>query len=339
MKRFILAGIGIALVAVCITGCSWETGSDAESWSSSFNWVNFSGVYRSAAGGLLVTDYTTTPGTAGSTNVLSVANESQGGFSDADTVFSGNLRNKNVSKGSLVITLANTSGVVWETFSDNGNGVLTGGNGSGTISYVAGTWTYKLNPGIAGPAFSGITTASYSYEVSNSGSTGSGARPGSTGSIYSFNLVHQGEHLTLTDNNGAVYSGNIGEIRSASGAQNTDISQVASDETGNDTSAHAKNTYYESSLPEAGDTIIATFEVSGVSAAAMSIKIVGTLKGTVTSTGVFDGRELDGTWIEVGGKTGDINGQTTSIAISNVAGETTTATDTTATDTTASTTE
>ena len=330
MKRFAWTGIGIALVAVCITGCSWETGSDAESWSSSYNWVNYSGVYRSAAGGLLVTDYTTTPGTPGSTNVIAVKNESQPGFVAGQTVFQGKLKNGNVSKGSVLITLADGDGVTWDSFSDDGNGVLSGGSGAGTISYVAGTWTYSLNVGLIGPVFDGNTTADYSYEVSNNGSAGSGARPGSTGYIYSFNLVHQGEHLTLTDNNGAVYTGLISEIRSASGAQNTDIQQVGADESNNDGSLHARYTYYESPLPEDGDTIIANFEVSGISAAAMSVKIVGTLRGTVAA-GVFAGRKLDGTWIEVGGKTGDINGQTTSIAISNTAGEET-ATEETATE-------
>jgi len=314
MKRFALLGIGIALVAVCITGCSWETGSDAESWSSSYNWVNFSGVYRSAAGGLLVTDYTTTPSTPGSTNTVSVNNEPQPSFVVGQTVFRGNLKNGHISRGSVGITLADTSGVVWDSLSDDGNGVLTGGQGAGTIDYVGGSWTYNLNAGLSGPIFNGVVAADYSYDISNSGSSGSGAQPGSTGKIYSFSLVHQGEHLTFTDNNGAVYVGNISEIRSASGAQNTDIGQVSGDETANDTSLHAKATYYESPLPEDGDTMVASFEVSGVSAAAMSVRIVGTLQGTVAA-GVFTGRTLNGTWIEVGGKTGDINGQTTSVPV------------------------
>lgn len=334
MKRFALVGIGIALVAISITGCSWDTGSDAASWSSSYNWVSFSGVYRSAAGGLLVTDYTTTPGVPGSTNTIEVADEAQPNFTPGQTVFFGALKNGNIVPGSVGITLGSTEGVVWDSLSDDGNGVLSGAQGAGTISYVSGSWTYKLNDGLSGPVFAGVVRANYSYQVSNSGSTGSGARPGSTGKIYSFSLVHQGQNLTLTDNNGAVYSGNISEIRSASGAQNTDITQVGDNESANDT---GKYTYYESPLPEDGDKIIATFEVSGVSAAAMSVRIVGTLQGSVAA-GVFTGRTLNGTWIEIGGKTGDINGQTTSIPIvSSSATADTTATDTTATETTTAT--
>jgi hypothetical protein len=338
MKRFAWLGIGMALVAVGITGCEWNTGNEAESWSSSYNWVNFSGTYRSAAGGLLVTDYTTTPSTPGSTNTLTVVNETQPGFVAYQTVFRGKVKNGNVSPGSVLIVLSNSSGELWDSFTDDGNGVLTGGQGSGTISYVAGTWTYNLNVGLVGPVFNGKVTANYSYEVSNSGSTGSGALPGSTGSIFSFIVVHQGQNLTFTDNNGATYTGRIGEIRSTSGAQNTDIGQVGADEEANDTSLHAKYTYYESPLPEDGDTLIATFECSGVSAALKQVKIAGNLQGTVAA-GIFTGRTLSGTWIELGGKTGDINGQTTSIPITS--GTTTTDTtvaDTTATDTTATTT-
>ena len=72
MKRLAWIGLGVVALALGGAGCSWETGGDATSWSSDYNWVNFSGLYRSAAGGLLVTDYTTTPSTPGSTNLLSV---------------------------------------------------------------------------------------------------------------------------------------------------------------------------------------------------------------------------------------------------------------------------
>ncbi len=300
MKRFALIGACVAVLAVGIVGCDWDTGSDATSWSSSYNWVNFSGVYRSAAGGLLVTDYTTTPATPGTTNTLTVKDESQGSFAFGQMEFSGKLKNGNVSPNSVVISLYNTSGVVIRSFSDNGNGVL-GSSSEGTIEYVSGAWTIKL--GQLAPAQSaGIIRASYSYLVSNSGSSGSGARPGSTGSIYAFTVIQQGQHLTFTDNNGATYTGYIGEMRTASGTER-------SDEEGK-------------FMPTDGDTMIASFECSGVSAALMQVKIVGTLQGTVAS-GVFTGRTLNGTWIEQGGKTGNINGQTTSVAISTTSAATT----------------
>jgi len=301
MKRFALLGVGVVLVAACITGCSWETGSNADSWSSSYNWVSFSGVYRSAAGGLLVTDYTTTPSTPGSTNTVPTT-EGQGSVHLNDTAFAGKLSKTGIVPGSVTINFG------YFAASDDGNGILTAPMGSGSISYASGTWTFN---GAPQSIIEGPITAGYSYYISNDGSPGSGALPGSTGRIYSFSLVHQGQNLTITDNNGATYIGLISEIRSASGAQNTDIGQVGADESGNDKS---KYTYYESPLPEDGDKIIASFEVSGISAASMQVKIVGTLSGSVAA-GVFTGRTMNGTWIELGGKTGDIRGQTTPMPI------------------------
>lgn len=307
MKRIALIGICVAALAVGLVGCDWSTGNEATSWSSSYNWVNFSGIYRSAAGGLLVTDYTTTPSTPGSTNMLRVSGESQGDYKADQTVFGNTLKNGNIVPGTVQIKLGEFS-----TLSDDGNGVLSAGSTKGDIAYVVGGWNITFPAGL-GPNQGGSIKATYNYYVSNSGSSGSGARPGSTGSIYSFAIVHQGQHLTFTDNNGATYVGKIGEIRSASGAQNTDIGQVGANEQGNDT---ARYTYYESPLPENGDTMIATFECSGISAAMMQVKIVGSFQGTVAS-GVFTGRILTGTWIELGGKTGDVNGQTTSVPIVN----------------------
>ena len=299
MKRFALIGMCVAVLAVGFVGCDWETGSDATSWSSSYNWVNFSGVYRSAAGGLLVTDYTTTPSTPGSTNTVEVKNEGQGTVSLNQTAYSGRLSKTPIVPGSAVINFGYFSA------SDDGNRVLTSSMGSGTIDYTSGAWTFSGAPQATA---AGSVVANYSQFVSNSGSSGSGARPGSTGSIYSFTILQQGQHLTFTDNNGATYSGYIGELRTASGTER-------SDEEGK-------------FMPTDGDTMIATFECTGISAAMMQIKIVGTLQGTVAA-GVFTGRTLNGTWIELGGKTGDINGQTTSVPITTVAA-TDTATEATA---------
>lgn len=316
MKRIVLIGMCAAIAALGLMGCEWTSTSDGESWSSSYDWVNFSGVYRNAAGGLLVTDYTTTPGVPGSTNILTVSQDSQGSFGLGQSSFSGTLRNKNVVPGSLVITLYANNGDALRSLADDGNGVL--GSSEGTIQYVSGSWTIELNPLSPAPA-AGRIVAAYSYYVSNVGASGSGARPGSTRfSIYSFNILHQGQHLTFTDNNGATYSGRIKKMQSASGSQNTDITQVGADEEGNDKSA--KYTYQESPLPTDGDTIVASFECSGISRAGMNVKIVGTLQGTVAAR-VFVGRTLNGSWIELGGKTGNISGQTTSIPVVSGGGE------------------
>ena len=305
MKRFALIGLALAALVAGLTGCEWNTGEDATSWSSAYDWVSFSGVYRGIGGGLLVTDYTTTPSIPGVTNVYS-RTESGGTMAVRGTMASGRVSQRPVIPGSFMVSVGNNA-----TLSDPGKAGILTGNGTGTVNYEGGTWSITIDPALADWDQANPIVVSYSYRVSSDGSSSSGAQSGATRiSIYSFNVDHQGQNLTIVDNNGSTFSGKISKIRSLSGAQNTDIPQVADDET-----AHrAKATYYESELPADGDVIVASFEASGVSAANVPVRIVGTFEGAV-SAGVFTSRQMDGTWIESGGKTGNINAQTESVAI------------------------
>ncbi len=285
MKRIFTIALCAVAAAALLSGCEWSTSSEHNtSWNDSYNWVNFSGTYRSASGGMLVTDYTSTPSTPGATNTYT--STESGGVLPARTL----AANGKASKHPIVpssFTLSIGSDLA---FSDDGNGTLTGAGGSGTISYDGGTWTIKLDDVQESMSRRNITI-SYAYQVSNSGSA-SGARAGSTGkAIYSFVVAQQGEKLTITDNNGAAYKGHIGGLRSTSGITSTN------------------------SMPKDGDVIVASFSTEGTSAAGMKVTITGTFQGNVAS-GVFTGRTMQGTWIEAGGKTGDINGTTTSVAIS-----------------------
>ncbi len=310
MKRFAWIGVGVVALAVGIVGCSWETGDDATSWSSSYNWVNFSGTYRNSTGPYLVTDYTTTPGSEAYTEEK---NGSAEGSGVTAVSAAGNLGKAKIVPGSVLIKLYAANGNLHSSYSDNGNGVLSGGVATGNVSYDAGSWNVDFSAGLNGPA-GGTWKATFRYYVYQDGTAPSGQTAGSTRvSIYVFNVTHSGQNLTFVDNNGSAYTGKIGAIRSASGAENTDIEQVANDE-----KSAGKITYYESELPEDGDSVIATFECSGVSAAMMQVKIVGSFQGTVAS-GVFTGRTLTGTWIELGGKTGDVRGQTTAIEVQTAA--------------------
>ena len=126
--------------------------------------------------------------------------------------------------------------------------------------------------------------------MTSDGTSSSGAQSGATGKIYAFNIVHKGQNLTITDSNGATYTGYIGELRTTSGVEPVD------------------------GTPLDGDTVIATIECTGRSAALMQVKIVGTLQGTYAAS-VFTDRRLNGTWIETAGKTGNIYGQTTSLPV------------------------
>lgn len=307
MKRIVLIGMCAAVAALGLMGCEWSSTSGDESWSSAYDWVNFSGVYRGLGGGLLVTDYTTTPSIPGVTNTYS-RTDSGGTMPARETTKSGRVSHGSIVPGSFMVSVGSIA-----QLSDPGkNGLLTG-NGSGTVNYGGGTWAIEID------TFSTVDqniSISYSYTVARDGSTAGGAESGATRfSIYSFNVVHQGQHLTVTDNNGSVYTGRIKKMQSASGYQNTDITQVGTDEEGNDKSA--KYTYQESPLPTDGDTIVATIECAGVSKAGMTVKLVGTLQGTVAAS-IFTGRRMDGTWIELGGKTGDISAQTEAVSIQTV---------------------
>ena len=288
-------------------GCEWTSTSDGESWSSSYDWVNFSGVYRGLGGGLLVTDYTTTPSIPGVTNTYS-RTDSGGTLPAHGTTASGKVSHGSIVPGSFMVNVGNIA-----QLSDPGKDGLLTGNGSGTVNYGGGTWAIEID------TFSTVNqniSISYSYIVARDGSTAGGADSGATRfRIYSFNVVHQGQHLTITDNNGATYTGRIKKMQSASGSQNTDITQVGANEEAND--RHAKYTYQESPLPPDGDTIVATFECAGISKAGLSVRLVGTLQGTVAAR-IFTSRRMDGTWIELGGKTGDINAQTEAVSIQTV---------------------
>lgn len=376
MKRVLSMALCAVAAAALLTGCEWSTSSDYnESWNDSYNWVNFSGTYRSSSGGMLVTDYTTM--SAGGTNNYNIS-ESGGTMASGQTTASGTTRHAPIVPGSFSVVVGEV------TLSDNGGGVLSGNGGSGTVSYAGGTWSIKLDSGSSSKTESAtesagyldagnvamggstahksivpssfkvtvgtdlamsddgagkltgtgvkdgavsydggtwnftlkdtyasvlprLVTVEYSYSVadvsgkrtitvryafgaSNNGSS-SGAKAGSSGKpIYSFVVAHQGQNLSITDNNGSVYKGRITKMQSSSGVGPTN------------------------SLPRDGDTIIATFSTEGISAANMKVKIAGTFQGVVSGS-VFTGRTMQATWIETGGKTGDINGTTVSVAI------------------------
>lgn len=134
MKKCAGLGIVVAMAVVLLAGCSWETGSDATSWSSAFNWVSFNGTYRGAEGGVLVTAYSSTPATPAGSETVTVEGENQGGFSAGATVFSGKLGHENVVPGSVVITFLNGSGEVIRSVADSGGSSSTNGSSAASGS-------------------------------------------------------------------------------------------------------------------------------------------------------------------------------------------------------------
>jgi len=279
----------LTVVSVAFVGCEWEAGDGDFSWSSRYGWVNFSGVYRGVGGGVLVTDYTVTPGTPGSTN----RTEEQVGVTRAgQSTYGGRFSHGNVKPGTVQIR----AGVF--VLTDNGSGGLSGSGKTGSIDYGTGGWSIDLL-GEYPPAGTPII-ASYQYILAGSSGTGS-AGPGSSGkTIHAFTVNHQGNVVEITDNNGCTYKGKFSSVKTTGGVD-------------------------QDSSPEAqqqvtpGTTVVGSFSASGTSAAGLQVSMVGTFQGVVQGSGSslsLADRRIFGTWIEKGGKTGDINGQASPISIS-----------------------
>lgn len=302
MKKFwrtavlasLITGVGFGIV-----GCEWESPGSDEYWSDSYNWVNFSGVYKNPNGGSVVTDFTSSviPATNSSSSTAVAVGPVTVGFGNGGNTYSGQLL-ANVVPGSLQIT---AGGVV---FTDNGSGLLVSSSGSGSmsgsISYGSGAWNINLG-GVMVPSGQPIT-ARYSVFQSAGTTVISGTSSkvhGSTGNkILSLTVMQEGNLLTLIDSDGMNYSGKMGTLRTSTG--NTSDGTVLD-------------------APRQGDIVIGQFSVKGVSRAGLQVEIVGVLQSTVANGGglllVMTARSIQGQWIEKGGKVGDVVGAATDAAI------------------------
>ncbi len=305
----------VAVIGVALAGCEWSGGGGSDgggSWSSRYNFVNFSGNYRGAGGGgFLVSEYTGTAITSGSSDT-SVGNESgeDGGSTGANKVlFTGQTDKRPVKADTFSIVIGSVDGAA----SDNGAGQLSGTfkigatnlAASGTIQYDTGAWRLQLAPpGISADRPIYLT---YNYIIGGSSGGSSSGSAGSSGvSIFAFNVQQEGNKLKIVDNNGSVYEGSFGSVRTTGGTD-----QDSSNATFNN-----------------GDEVIASFGASGTSKAGIGVQMTGNFQATITgvsssSSGgttttkmTLSGRRILGTWIEDGGKTGDINGAAVPISTS-----------------------
>ncbi len=277
--------LGMAVVTMSLAGCEWGNTSSDDSVNSRYDWANFSGLYRGDSGSI-VSDYTVSgSGSTGST--VRVSNERVGTGASGQSKYSGTVSGHPVVAGSFQVRV----GVF--TLADIGGGVLSGSGKSGTISYDSGAWSIDLageSPSEGAPILASYTYtqgASYDSDGVNSGVTGN--------PIYSLNVNQDGNSVAVTDNNGAVYKGKIKSVRTSGGTTQDNIETQG--------------------YPLPGTVVTASFEVSGTSGAGMSVKIVGTFSGLVGGAGSavsLQGRRIDGTWVEGGGKTGNVSGTTPS---------------------------
>lgn len=310
MKRLIRNALGMVLV-VGLAGCEWSGGSDDNSWNDSNNIANFNGTYQ-AASGYLVSEYSTTASSSTTSSngltYISYTGENGGNTGANRVSVSGKTTYGLVKPGSVTIVFGGVSG----SAHDNGSGGMSGSyvQGStnlpvtgGSFEYQTGVWTLQFAP----PGLPVNQSISLNYAAtgeatssSSSGGSSSGASGGIT--IYSFNVQHDGTKVKIIDNNGSVYSGSFSNIRT----------------TGN-LDANSQDATFVN-----GDQVVASFSAAGKSASGMHVNMTGTFQGTVqgvntTSTKSGDtvtrktsmalaNRQILGTWIEDGGKTGNING-------------------------------
>jgi len=316
----LLAGV---VLAGALAGCEWQSTPSGDASNTSGYFVNFSGVYRGAPGRFLVSNYslassstsTTTPGTgSGGSTSQPFINESQGTAvgtaTDPLVKISGNVSRIPVVAGTVSIFVYDqATGVLIGTFTDNGGGALAGTflvggviqfAGSGEIVYATGAWFVNLAlPGIQTTV---RITASYRQNTTpESGSstvtTTSDVHPGSTGtSIFSFTVQQDGSSIKLIDNNGMEYVGSAGTpVFTSDNLQTTTSS-------GSGSSSSSGTTV----TPDGPVTM--SFNATGTSLAGFTVNIVGSFNGFYQTDQRLINRTISGTWIEVGGKTGDIYG-------------------------------
>lgn len=296
----------VALLSVGLAGCEWSGSGDDNSWNDSGTIANFNGSYH-ANGGYLVSDYTASGGTTTTTTGGKTVIGENKGTSSGGTSFAGSTQFFPIKPGSFRLLL--NAGATGQ-FIDDGASKLSGQylngvnfNAHGSISYDNGTYTIVTDTPVPLPSGSTITV-NYTVEGgSSTSSTTTSGEPGSSGvSIIAFNVQQSGNKIKIVDNNGSVYQGNLGEMRT----------------TGNLGSGSTGATFVN------GDQVIASFSAAGKSKSGMYVNMTGNFQGEVqgvstvttkagdvavtTTSMALANRRIMGTWIEDGGKTGNISG-------------------------------
>lgn len=294
----------LALMLAVLFGCEWNSSDDGESWDDTFSWVNFSGTYYGAGpGGLVVSDYTRSSagGGGGGGSALFVVQEDPGNpasYPAFQAIIAGRFPTDKlpIVPGSITILMrgSNTAG----SFTDDGAGALEGGfglvgqaqtsEGHGTIGYNTGVWTLTLDA----PGFIETVNCTYSwaYTVNTTNNTVvSGPKSGATAvDLYAFVIQQTGNQVKLIDSTGREYEGKLTLVGTTGG----DGSGTTSGE------------------------VMAGFEAVGTSAAGFEVTLTGYLSGAYIAPdranderfGFLTSRAINGTWIERGGKVGDIRG-------------------------------
>jgi len=292
-------GAVVALTAGCEGG--WQAGGSAQNWNESSGEVNFTGRYKPLPNKYLVSDYSSyiPLGTAGGVAFT----QSGGSIIPGQAAYAGIVDHQPVVPGTFTLKALAPKTVtgVAVNLKDDGKGVLTGTGGTGTIDVNTGAWTLLLNAANTPPDLTRDLAVGYSATEP----TG----PGGTVIVYTFDVQSLGNTLEIRDNNGSVYKGALGAYATLG------------------TAPAATN----SLSGQGGQTVVAQFEAKGVSAAGMNVEMTGNFQAQLIVQTISTGtngvqaqtwsRAIHGTWVETGGKTGDIDGAADPIVMQGAAAQ------------------
>jgi len=289
--KALIGSITFGIVLLLTAGCEggWQFGGSADQVHNAGD-VDFSGVYTANGGGYLVSNY----GNLMPTSAVTVVSEVLFTTVAGQMFYSGQIDVNGLDSRNISGFIGNSG-----SFTVSPQGVVAGG-ATGNINVNTGAFGITI-----GAPSSGVD---YSITFSRSGNTIS---PGGSGvTINSFQITESGTDLQILDNNGSVYAGSLGsqtEVGSTTGI--------------NSTSTNAP-------------TVTCQFEAHGVSAAGMTVEMTGNfIAQNVESVSIVGGvytnivviqqtwsRNINGTWVEQGGKSGNINGITTPIVTTQPSG-------------------
>lgn len=301
MKRIVNFSLAMVLTFL-VSGCEWEESGAEGTWSDSYSWINFSGLYR-GVNGTLVRNFASASSTTDGDDtptVTVVSNENGGVAPASQTALNGMLVNKpGITPGSVsIVLLPGAPGDSSGSATDNGSGVLIGSFNlvgidpasnfpmEGTINYSTGVWVLNLPaPGLLTPA---AIRVSYTYSAEEAASGGgTETELDVAGGPVTTMLVEQvGNRLRFVDSNGNEQQGVLSVVSLAGG-----------DRTGRSSGG-----------------VSATYEVKGT-ISGKSVKITGSFTGAYTApdtgegdiSGTMDNRILEGIWMQSDG-TADVYG-------------------------------
>lgn len=197
-----------AALAALLAGCEWTSTSSSDSWSGSYDAMNFAGTYRSSASLIssagASTDEGATTEVPYSEKIGSVSGKS----------FSGKLGKTPVVPGSVVISTADG----W-SFHDDGAGSLLDDskNSVGSLSYSGGGVSISFST-----PKSGDVSATYSfYSKTTTPGNDTAAANDTMVNISAITVSQSGQNLSMTTSTGLKMSGKFTAVRQTSGTEDS----------------------------------------------------------------------------------------------------------------------